>query len=309
MRETHPKHIMVMNCATSGIGAQAVKQFVASPDTLVLTGVRGKGRTVSGAEVFPLDLASLASVRAFADAVKQRLGDAKIEMLVLNAGAQFPKDQRSVDGFEMTFATNHLSHYLLARLLMPSVAEGGRLVITTSDTHDPSKMPLAPRTLDPEALAHPAKGSTARAYAASKLCNLLTARSFAALDDVRQRHISVIAYNPGLTGGTSLGGQSALKDFIMTALRPLLRFVSLFLPQLYMNTPEQSGVALAELVLGHVIPPSGRVYASHVRDKITFPDPSKLAQSDEARDRLWRESAIMVGLQVESTEKNAGDPA
>jgi NAD(P)-dependent dehydrogenase (short-subunit alcohol dehydrogenase family) len=83
MSETNPKHIMVMTGATSGIGAQADKQFVASPDTLVLTGMHGKGRTVSVAEVFPLDLASLASVRAFADAVKQRLGGATIEMLVL----------------------------------------------------------------------------------------------------------------------------------------------------------------------------------------------------------------------------------
>ena len=120
MSETNPKHIMVMTGATSGIGAQADKQFVASPDTLVLTGVRGKGCMVSGAEVFPLDLASLASVRAFADAVKQRLGDAKIEMLVLNAGAQFPKDQRSVDGFEMTFATNHLSPSPLCELVPPT---------------------------------------------------------------------------------------------------------------------------------------------------------------------------------------------
>ena len=70
MSETNPKHIMVMTGATSGIGAQAVKRFAASPDTLILTGARGKGRAVSGAEVFPLDLASLASVRAFADAVK-----------------------------------------------------------------------------------------------------------------------------------------------------------------------------------------------------------------------------------------------
>ena len=105
--QTHPTHILVMTGATSGIGAQAVKQLAVSPDTLVLTGVRGTGRTVPGAEVFPLDLASLASVRAFADAIKQRLGDGKIEMLVLNAGAQFPRNQRSGDGFEMTFVTRN----------------------------------------------------------------------------------------------------------------------------------------------------------------------------------------------------------
>ena len=63
--------------ATSGIEAQAVKQLAASPDTLVLTGARGTGHIVPGAEVFPLDLASLVSVRAFAGAVKQRLGAAR----------------------------------------------------------------------------------------------------------------------------------------------------------------------------------------------------------------------------------------
>jgi NAD(P)-dependent dehydrogenase (short-subunit alcohol dehydrogenase family) len=298
MSKTNPSHIIVMTGATSGIGAQAVKQLAASPDTLVLIGVRGKGRSVSGAEVFPLDLASLASVRAFADAVKQRLDNAQIEMLVHNAGAQFPKDQRSVDGFEMTFATNHLSHYLLARLLLPAMAVGGRLVLTTSDTHDPAVIPIAPKTLDPEELAHPSKAGSGgvRAYAASKLCNLLTARSFAALDTVKAKNIHVIAYNPGATGGTALGGQSALKDIIMTAARPVLRFMSLFLPQLYLSTPEQSGDALAKLVLGAVTLPPGRVYASHVRGKITFPEPSKLAQSDDARDLLWRESAAMVGV-------------
>jgi NAD(P)-dependent dehydrogenase (short-subunit alcohol dehydrogenase family) len=295
---------MVMTGATSGNGAQAVKQFAASPDTLVLTGVRGKGCMVSGAEVFPLDLASLASVRAFADAVKQRLGDAKIEMLVLNAGAQFPKDQRSVDGFEMTFATNHLSHYLLARLLIPNMAVGGRLVLTTSDTHDPAVIPIAPRTLDTEELAHPSKAGSGgkRAYAASKLCNLLTARSFAALDAVKASNIQVITYNPGLTGGTSLGNPSPFVRFLLLRVAfPISRVVSIFQPSFYMGTPERAGEALAGLASGKVTPPAGRVYASLVKGKLTFPDPSELARSDEARDRLWRASAIMVGLQVEST--------
>jgi NAD(P)-dependent dehydrogenase (short-subunit alcohol dehydrogenase family) len=149
MSKTYPKHIIVMTGATSGIGAHAVQQLEAETGPLVLTGVRGDGRTVWGAEVFPLDLASLASVRAFADTVKQRLGDATIEMLVLNAGAQFRSEQRSVDGFKMTFAVNYRAHYLLARLLLPSMAEGGRLVITTSDTHDPAMMPGPPKRSTP----------------------------------------------------------------------------------------------------------------------------------------------------------------
>jgi hypothetical protein len=82
----------------------------------------------------------------------------------------------------------------------------------------------------------------------------------------------------------------------LAASAAVLRFLSLFLSQLYMSTPEQSGDALAQLVLGQVTPPPGKVYASRVRGKITFPDPSRLAQSDDARDLLWRGSAAMVAL-------------
>jgi hypothetical protein len=122
------------------------------------------------------------------------------------------------------------------------------------------------------------------------------------MDYVQQRHIRVIAYNPGLTGGTGLGGGSGFGGVGLAIMRPILRFVSFFfLHQLYVHTPEQSGEALAELVLGKITPPVGRVYASHVRNKMTFPGPSTLAQSDEARDRLWRSSAIMVDLPVDST--------
>ena len=77
---------------------------------------------------------------------------------------------------------------------------------------------------------------------------------------------------------------------------------------MYPVTPERTGKTLAKLTLGIVISPPGRVYASLVRGKTTFPDPSELDRSDEARNRLLRESAIMVGLPIGSTEKNSGSP-
>ena len=80
--------------------------------------------------------------------------------------------------------------------------------------------------------------------------------------------------------------------------RPIFRLVSLFRPQFYPGNPRRSGEILAQLVLGDVNPPAGRVYVSIFHGKITFPDPSVLAQSDEARDLLWRESAVMVGIDV-----------
>jgi NAD(P)-dependent dehydrogenase (short-subunit alcohol dehydrogenase family) len=306
MNKTEAKRIVVMTGATSGIGANAFKRIAAQPNMRLIIGARAVQSGPEGAEVIPLDLASLASVRTFVDEVKQRLGRAHVDMLVLNAGTQ-PMDttQRTVDGFEVTFAVNHLAHYLLARMLVPCMADDGRLVVTTSDTHDPAKGVGGPKTLDPETLAHPDKHPRFSAYPASKLCVLLTARSFAALAEVQAPHIKVIAYNPGLTLGTGLSRDAprALRGFMRIMGPPIFGLLSLFRSQFYPGNPKRSGEVLAQLVLGEINLPAGRVYASLVRGKITFPDPSVLAQSDEARDMLWRESAVMVGIQAEPTCK------
>lgn len=302
--KVNSKQIIVMTGATSGLGAHALDRFAAQPNTLIILGARSAGSPRrKGVEVIPLDLASLISVRAFADVIKQRLGDAPIDRLVLNAGAQFGNaEQRSADGFELTFAVNHLAHYLLARLLLPNIAERGTLEITTSDTHDPAIVAMGPKALDTQTWALPPdkRFSTMRAYAASKLCNLLTARSFAALPQVQERHIQVIAFNPGLTLGTALARKAPRwVQWAMTGgfVRLLLKFVSRFKPAFYPGTPERAGEVLAQLVLAEILLPPGQVYVSLVRGEVTFPDPSELAQSNEARDQLWRESATMVGIQ------------
>src|SRR5690606_40173125 len=111
-------------------------------------------------DVLPLDLSSLSSVRSFADNIKQRLGETKIDVLILNAAIRATDhDQRSEEGFQLTFATNHLAHYLLARLFLPVMATGGKIIITTSDTHDPAIVPFGPKSLDPQELAYPNENS------------------------------------------------------------------------------------------------------------------------------------------------------
>ena len=294
-----PARILVMTGATSGIGAHALARLTARPGTRAIIGARPSATrpALDGVEMLPLDLASLADVRAFAAAVLDRLNGEKIDMLVLNAGAQFRDTSgRSAEGYELTFAVNHLAHYLLARLLLPAVAEGGRIVITTSDTHDPNILRGAPARLETDRWAH-TPGSATSAYAASKLGNLLTAQSIAGLAQTSQRKITTIAYNPGLTGGTGLQ-----RDFpaplrvVFRALRPLFILLSRLRPQLYMSTPEHAGDILAQLADGTLTPPEGRVYASLVRGQLTFPAPSALAQDPEARDQMWRESADLTGL-------------
>src|SRR5471030_3200796 len=127
---------IIMTGGTSGLGEVTAKRLTNTPDTQLLMG----GRATS----LPLELSSLSSVRQFARHVLDTLGETKINALVLNAGLSFPTDARTVDGYETTFAANHLGHYLLLRLLSPSLARNAIVVLTTSNTHDPMFSPVAP---------------------------------------------------------------------------------------------------------------------------------------------------------------------
>lgn len=302
IRTPTPGRVVVMTGATSGFGVHTMQLVAALPDMQVIIGARGSGRSAPpGVTILPLDLASLASVRAFAQAVVHQLGDTRIDVLVLNAGLHGSSaDQRSADGYGVTFAVNHLAHYLLARLLLPYMADHSRLVITSSNMHDPPIKAIGPKALDLTAWAYPTKhgsGDGIRSYTASKLCNLMTAQSFARLDTVTARSISVIAFNPGLTGGAGGRDASAVQKAVLTIImRTIFPLIGLFRPEFVMNTPEHSGKMLADVALGTITPPQGRVYVSLVKGKPTFPHPSDLARNHEAQDRLWRESASMVGL-------------
>jgi NAD(P)-dependent dehydrogenase (short-subunit alcohol dehydrogenase family) len=299
---TSARRTVVMTGGTNGIGAAALQRLAHEPRTRVIVGARGTGRKVpGGVEVLGLDLASLDSVRAFAAEVVDALDGAPIDALVLNAGTQASDLKgRTADGFETTFGINHLAHYLLARLLAPRLADGGRLVITTSDTHDPAVTPLGPKSLDPAALAHPTGGgfgSGMRAYASSKLCNLLTARYLANSPDLAERSITVVAFNPGLTVGTNLGGRSPRTQRIFAALVvPIFGIVGRIKPEYSAGRPERAGEVLSGLATGTLTPPTGKVYASIVRGELTYPSPSTLALDDTKRDELWERSAEMVGV-------------
>jgi NAD(P)-dependent dehydrogenase (short-subunit alcohol dehydrogenase family) len=293
---------IVMTGGTAGLGLAAAERLRREPGVRLLVGARGEAPT--GLETRPLDLARLASVRRFADEAGAWLGEASLDALALNAGLQFADTkQRTEDGLETTFAANHLAHYLLLRLLAPRLARGAVVVITTSDLHDPKTNPIAkPQHADAERLARgeverggpSGPRSGIRAYAASKLCNVLTARALAASALARERDLSVIAFNPGFTPGTRLTRrQPAAFRILFNALTPVLAALQ------PMNTVAGGGAFLADLTLGRIAPPAGRLYASQVRRRLTWPEVADMANDDAAVEKLWRDSAGMVGLPVE----------
>lgn len=269
--------LAVMTGGTAGLGKAAVESLRKTPGLRLLIGARTAIAT-GDAERVPLDLNSLDNAGAFAADVVTRLGGAKIDMLILNAGVNLPSDERrTIDGFEEHFGINHLAHYLILHALDPYLAPGARLVVTTSDTHDPAINRLAPpTTADAAALAHPAGDAKLsafkrgfRGYASSKLCNILTVRGFATLPDTAARNITAIAYNPGFTPDTSIGRDaSAPIKFALAAAVPIMKLFT------RINTAREAGDALAGLATGRTAPPPGRFYASLVKGKLTWPDPS-----------------------------------
>jgi NAD(P)-dependent dehydrogenase (short-subunit alcohol dehydrogenase family) len=189
----------------------------------------------------------------------------------------------------------------LLRLLLPKLADHARVIITTSDTHDSKTNPIAPPLhADAERLAQPGRQSERqfmagfRAYSASKLCNLLMARAVATLPEAESRRFCVAAYNPGFTPGT------ALQRAWPIPVRILMTAIALMRPILRLNTTEQAGSILAELTLGEITPPDGRIYASLVKRRLTWPEPSDLARRDDLMNSLWSDSARMVGLPTQA---------
>jgi NAD(P)-dependent dehydrogenase (short-subunit alcohol dehydrogenase family) len=137
---------IVVTGANSGIGYEAALELARARATIVLACRRMDSanaaaeqirRAAAGAavEVMELDLASLASVRAFAEAFKR--AHQKLDVLVNNAGVMALPYRKTADGFEMQFGTNHLGHFALTGLLLDQLlaTEGARVVTVSSTAH------------------------------------------------------------------------------------------------------------------------------------------------------------------------------
>lgn len=139
---------VVVTGGTLGLGYQAALHIAQQrPDYQVIVASRkdsdtsaaaiNKATGRNNATYLPLDLSSLANVRAFADAYSKQ-GYPPIKALLLNAGLQITTGvSYTTDGFETTFGVNHVGHALLFYLLRPQLAPDARIVITASGVHDP----------------------------------------------------------------------------------------------------------------------------------------------------------------------------
>lgn len=213
--------IAVVTGANSGVGRSAAELLLAAGVEVTLVcrsrerGERALAEMESAAHSAPAtveiaDLASTDSVRSLAERLAARLP--RIDFLINNAGVWRTRLELTADGFERTFATNHLGHFVLATLLLPRL-RGGQIVNVASEAHRHGDLRRA--DLEQIARGEAWRGGGYPAYADSKLANVLF--TVEAARRWQEYEVAVNAVHPGVLA-TGLWNQNSgtLAAFVRT---------------------------------------------------------------------------------------------
>ncbi|ORY56839.1 uncharacterized protein BCR38DRAFT_469260 [Pseudomassariella vexata] len=259
------KGTILLTGSNGGLGSSIVERVLHQPDIAqnyygVYTVRKPETATaVTKLLTAGLDLAKLDNVRKAADDINQRVSDGKlppIRALIMNAGYQEHTTQSFTnDGFDMTFQSNYLSHFLLALLLLQSMdKKHGRIVVLGSWSHDTSdpRNSIGPTggaykpekyqqifndPINTDILAkgewsseneHPGNAEAGmRRYGASKLCQVLMYRELSTRvnNGPKLSHISVLAVDPGAMASSLTRRGNFLMRIIIPAV---LRLVAIF---------------------------------------------------------------------------------
>jgi retinol dehydrogenase-14 len=219
--------VIVVTGANSGIGLEACKAFANAGATIAMvcrSSDKGKValesiKTFSGNDSIKLFIADFSSLESVAEVAGQlSAAYPAIDVLCNNAGGSNAKRVITSEGFETTLVVNHLSGFLLTKLLMPRILEAAkgepaRVIFTSSLGHKNSPIDFNDLNLEQ------AYGSL-KAYGRSKLMNLLTARSL----DQQFRADNVIAssFHPGAVRTAIWGKGGTLAKVLGFVMYPFM---------------------------------------------------------------------------------------
>jgi NAD(P)-dependent dehydrogenase (short-subunit alcohol dehydrogenase family) len=275
--------IVVITGATSGIGKETARELARLGATVVILGrnfdkgqatladLRPSAKHPERLSFLSCDLARLDDVRSVAGTLHQRYDH--IDVLIANAGVINTRRRETIDGFEQTFAVNHLAHFLLTGLVLDLIAKSpqGRIIVVSSDAHQIGRI----RRDDPQHRRH-YRGFAA--YAASKLANLLF--TFELARRLERTPITVNALHPGAVASDFSRNNGALAKFAMAVLKPF--FISpaagAETPVFLATSPKLAGI-------------TGR-YFYRKRQHQT----ATRAHDRSAADWLWRASETLTGF-------------
>jgi NAD(P)-dependent dehydrogenase (short-subunit alcohol dehydrogenase family) len=273
--------IAVVTGASSGIGLHTAVGLVRAGMRVVMVG-RDRARTEAArrfvtersgsdrVEILLADFSRLAEARRLAEELLSSHG--RLDVLVNNAGLLSPKYRVSADGFELTFAVNHLAPFLLTNLLLDRLKASApaRIINVASEAHRNNRIDIG-------SLTHPQDWTMTRAYGRSKLCNILFTKELASRLDARE--VAATCLHPGMVA-TAIGQRGGLVELGWRLMKP------------FMMGPEQG--AATPVFLATVADPTAFHDGYVIRKTLAQPDSAAL-DSGLAR-RLWEESARLVGI-------------
>ena len=272
---------VILTGATRGIGRAAAIELARRGAEVAIVG-RDAHRVNETADAaggtvhrHVADLARMDEVRRLAAELLERYP--RIDVLANNAGALFTSRHVTPDGFEQTFALNHLSPFLLTNLLMERLSESrARVVTTSSDAHRGGMLDLD------DLQSEHGRFRPMQVYGTTKLCNVLFTR------ELQRRHPELAAncFHPGVIR-TGFGKNDGL------AARLSLTLIGPFLAG-----PGTGARTLVSLALD----PQGEELRGRYLEKGRPREPNAQAQDDRLAAELWERSARLT------LGSGAGDP-
>jgi NAD(P)-dependent dehydrogenase (short-subunit alcohol dehydrogenase family) len=274
--------LVVITGATSGIGQVAAERLAAAGACVVIV-ARDAGRgeatlqrlrqagPAAAHRMHLADLSSLADMQRVGREIASR--EPRIDLLVNNAGAVYGERQITGDGWERTFALNHMAYYVLTHALRERLlaTPNARVINTSSEAHRAAR----PQRCDTQSL-HAFSGM--QAYCRSKLYNILFTRELA-----RRwfgSGVSVNCFHPGLVASGFARDSGGLLYWLVRALRP------------FALSPEGGAQTLLHLAMS---PDGGNHTGQYfVRGRVVVP--TQDATDDAAALQLWIESARLAGI-------------
>ena len=272
--------IILVTGGNSGIGKAGALALSRAGARVILTSRTAERAEAAAAEIadatgnevigLALDLASIAGINAFADAFVTRFQ--RLDVLVNNAGALWTTRQSSTDGYEMTWAVNHLGPLLLTSRLLPLIIKtgNGRIVTTASSAH-------LGGTIEFGNLGLPESFSRAGAYGRSKLGNVLF--TFALARRLEGTDVTANCLHPGVVATGFFRFIPVIGSFARQLATPFLR------------TPDKGAETLVWLAGDDSLADTSGGYFHDKKPGRLSP----LASDRAVQDRVWDVSSAQTG--------------
>lgn len=272
---------VVITGSTSGIGKVAALELAAKGARIVAV-ARDKARgeeTLAELDkrapglahkIHYADLSLLADMKRVAAEIAA--SEPRIDVLINNAGAMFAKRQVTSDGFERTFALDHLSYFVVTAGLRQRLLASGpaRIINTSSDAHKGGHLDIDDLQTE--------KYTSIKAYARAKLANILFTRELARR--LKGTGLTANSLHPGVVA-TRFGHESG------GVVSSLLKFV-----QFFAISPEKGAETIVYLASSPEVAGVSGEYFYKCKPAV----PTRAAQDDRLAAALWEKSVALTGI-------------